>query len=206
MISVRKRHWSNVYLKNSPEDVSWYQNKPEVSLDFIHASGLNIYDPIIDVGGGTSFLVDNLFKENYTNISVLDISENALSITKKRLGENAKCIKWYEADITKFNSPQKFSLWHDRAVFHFLTDLVDRKNYVNKLKNYLRPEGHFIIATFDVGGPEKCSGLEIVQYNSDKIKNELGNDFILVNERKERHVTPSEKEQKFVYFDFVKIT
>ena len=125
MISARKKHWTNVYLEKSPSDVSWYQKKPEISLALIRSTGLNIDDPIIDVGGGTSFLVDNLIEENYTNLSVLDISENALSITKKRLGKNEKFIKWFEADVTKFYPPHNFNLWHDRAVFHFLTDPLD---------------------------------------------------------------------------------
>lgn len=205
MISARKKHWTNVYLEKSPSDVSWYQKKPEISLALIRSTGLNIDDPIIDVGGGTSFLVDNLIEENYTNLSVLDISENALSITKKRLGKNEKFIKWFEADVTKFYPPHNFNLWHDRAVFHFLTDPLDRKSYLKKLKKYLRPEGHLIIATFAVGGPEKCSGLEIVQYNSERIKNELGEEFVLVNERHELHITPVKKVQKFNYFYFVKI-
>ena len=205
MISARKKHWTNVYLEKSPSDVSWYQKKPEISLALIRSTGLNIDDPIIDVGGGTSFLVDNLIEENYTNLSVLDISENALSITKKRLGKNEKFIKWFEADVTKFNPPHNFNLWHDRAVFHFLTDPLDRKSYLKKLKKHLRPEGHLIIATFAVGGPEKCSGLEIVQYNSERIKNELGEEFVLVNERHELHITPVKKVQKFNYFYFVKI-
>ena len=205
MISARKKHWTNVYLEKSPSDVSWYQKKPEISLALIRSTGLNIDDPIIDVGGGTSFLVDNLIEENYTNLSVLDISENALSITKKRLGKNEKFIKWFEADVTKFYPPHNFNLWHDRAVFHFLTDPLDRKSYLKKLKKYLRPEGHLIIASFAVGGPEKCSGLEIVQYNSERIKNELGEEFVLVNERHELHITPVKKVQKFNYFYFVKI-
>lgn len=205
MNSNRKKHWANVYLKNSPFDVSWYQDKPEISLELIRSTQINNVEAIIDVGGGASFLVDNLCQEGYTNLSVLDISGIALSVAKDRLGKLSKNIKWFEEDITQFNSSQQYTLWHDRAVFHFLTDPLDRKSYLQKLKKYLRPNGHLIIATFAVDGPEKCSGLEIVQYDSEKIKNELGGGFVLVNEIKELHITPTEKVQKFMYFHFVRM-
>ena len=138
-------------------------------------------------------------------MAVLDISANALANVKKRLGDSAKNIEWFVADITQFDAPHKFSLWHDRAVFHFLTDHSDRKSYVKALKNSLRPEGHLIIATFAIGGPEKCSGLDIVQYDSEKMIAEIGEDFELVEERKEVHITPANKEQKFIFFHFLKV-
>ena len=138
-------------------------------------------------------------------MAVLDISANALDSVKKRLGDSAKNIEWFVADITQFDAPHKFSLWHDRAVFHFLTDHSDRKSYVKALKNSLRPEGHLIIATFAIGGPEKCSGLDIVQYDSEKMIAEIGEDFELVEERKEVHITPANKEQKFIFFRFLKV-
>ena len=201
----RKSHWQNVYQEKSALDVSWYQKEPALSLELIHSTQVASDESIIDIGGGASVLVDHLFKEGFTSLAVLDISENALVSAKKRLGESAKSIEWFEADITQFNSPHQFSLWHDRAVFHFLTDQSDRKSYIKALKHTLRPGGHLIIAAFATGGPEKCSGLEIVQYDSEKLIAELGEDFELIEERNEVHITPSNKEQKFTYFRFIRM-
>ena len=201
----RKTHWQKIFLEKSPLDVSWYQKEPKLSLELIRCTHVASNDAIIDVGCGASVLVDHLCKECFTNLAVLDISENALASTKKRLGDSAKSIEWFVADITQFDAPHKFSLWHDRAVFHFLTDHSDRKSYVKALKNTLRPGGHLIIATFAIGGPEKCSGLEIEQYDSEKMIAELGEDFELVEERNEVHITPANKEQKFIFFRFLKV-
>lgn len=201
----RKAHWENVYQDKSPLDVSWYQKEPALSLELIRRAQLASNEAIIDVGGGASVLVDHLYKEGFTNLAVLDISDNALASAKKRLGKSAKSIEWLEADITQFEPPHQFSLWHDRAVFHFLTDQSDRKHYVKALKHALRPGGHLIIAAFVIGGPEKCSGLKVVQYNAEKLIAELGDDFELIEERNESHNTPANKEQKFTYFRFIKI-
>jgi ubiquinone/menaquinone biosynthesis C-methylase UbiE len=200
----RKTHWQNIYQEKSPLDVSWYQKEPKLSLELIHRAGVRKDEAIIDVGGGASVLVDFLRKDGFTNLAVLDISENALTDAKKRLGDSAKNVAWIEADITEFNPPHKFSLWHDRAVFHFLTDISDRKKYVGTLKEALRKGGCLIIAAFAIGGPKKCSGLEIVQYDSSKLKSELGEEFELVEERNETHITPANKEQKFIYFRFIR--
>ena len=205
MMFDRKTHWQKIYQEKSTLDVSWYQKEPKLSLELIRCSQVASNEAIIDVGGGASVLVDHLSKECFTKLAVLDISANALASVKKRLGDSAKNIEWFVADITQFDAPHKFSLWHDRAVFHFLTDLSDRKSYVKALKNSLRLEGHLIIATFANGGPEKCSGLEIVQYDSEKMIAELGEDFELVEERKEVHITPANKEQKFIFFHFLKV-
>ena len=185
--------------------MSWYQKEPKLSLELIRCTNVASNEAIIDVGGGTSVLVDHLGKECYTNLTVLDISENAIAISKKRLGDRAKSIEWIVSDITQFDTSQKFSLWHDRALFHFLTDPSDRKNYIKVLDYALRPKGHLIIATFAIGGPEKCSGLEIVQYNSEKMIAELGENFELIQERKEVHITPANKKQNFIFFHFLKI-
>ena len=128
-----------------------------------------------------------------------------IAIAKKRLGDTAKSIEWIVSDITQFDTSQKFSLWHDRALFHFLTDPSDRKIYVKALIKAIRTEGHLIIATFAIGGPEKCSGLEIVQYDSEKMIAELGDNFALVEERKEIHITPANKEQEFIFFHFLRV-
>jgi ubiquinone/menaquinone biosynthesis C-methylase UbiE len=200
----RKAHWEKVYQDKSPLDVSWYQKEPALSLDLIRRTQLAGNEAIIDVGGGASVLVDHLYKEGFTNLAVLDISDNALASAKKRLGKSAKSIEWLEADITQFEPLHQFSLWHDRAVFNFLTDQSDRKHYVKALKNSLKPGGHLIIAAFAIGGPDKCSGLEVVQYNSEKLIAELGEEFELIEERNEVHDTPANKEQKFIYFRFIK--
>ncbi len=198
----RKAHWENIYKEKSPLDVSWFQKEPALSLELIRNTQVANNEAIIDVGGGASVLVDYLCKEGFTNLAVLDISGNALSCAKKRLGDFAQNVEWYESDITQFDAPHQFSLWHDRAVFHFLANKSDRNNYVEALKNTLRPGGHAIIAAFAIGGPEKCSGLDIVQYDAAKLVAELGEDFELVEERSEVHITPADKKQTFVYFRF----
>lgn len=198
----RKAHWENIYQDKSPLNVSWYQKEPALSLELIHNTRVASDEAIIDVGGGASVLVDCLCEEGFTKLAVLDISGNALSCAKKRLGDFAQNVEWYESDITRFDAPHQFSLWHDRAVFHFLTNKSDRNSYVETLTNALRPGGHAIIAAFAIGGPEKCSGLDIVQYDAAKLVAELGKDFELVEERSEVHNTPDSKEQKFMYFRF----
>ena len=201
----RNKHWGDVYQEKSSSELSWYQKEPKLSMELIRSTNVASNDAIIDVGAGTSVLVDYLKKEHYINFNVLDISENAIAIAKKRLGKSAKSINWIVSDITKFDVFQKFSLWHDRALFHFLTDPSDRRIYVKALINAIRPEGHLIIATFAIGGPKKCSGLEIVQYDSEKMIAELGDNFKLVEERKEVHITPANKEQKFNFFLFLRV-
>lgn len=200
----RKTHWQDVYQKKSPLDVSWYQKEPRLSLNLIQQTAVPKDEAIIDVGGGASVLVDFLVKEGFSKLSVLDISGNALSSAKNRLGDLAQKIEWLETDITEFQPPHTFALWHDRAVFHFLTNKADRHNYVDVLKQALRPEGHLIIAAFAIGGPTQCSGLDIVQYDAAKLQAELGDAFTLRQERDEVHITPANKEQQFIYFHFVR--
>lgn len=200
----RQAHWQQIYRGKSPLEVSWYQKQPELSLELIRQTGLRNDGAIIDVGGGASVLVDHLHNQGFTDLAVLDISGNALAGAKKRLGDAANNIQWFETDITEFSPPRRFSLWHDRAVFHFLTDRSDRTKYLKALKQALKPKGHLIIAAFAIGGPEKCSGLEIVQYDAAKLMAELGSDFELVEERSETHITPADKEQKFNYFRCLK--
>lgn len=198
-----KEHWENVYKDKSSHDVSWYQKEPLLSLELIKNSKLTLDEAIVDVGGGASVLIDHLQEKGYINLAVLDISNNALLSAKNRLGDKADKVNWYEADITQFNSPQTFSLWHDRAVFHFLTNKQDREKYVEVLKKSLKPGGHLIIAAFSIGGPEKCSGLDIVQYDENKMSAALGDDFKLLESRSETHVTPTDKEQRFTYFHYI---
>ena len=202
----KKTHWERIYREKSSSDVSWYQESPDLSLELIRRSGVRNDEAIVDVGGGASVLVDVLCEEGFRNLSVLDISGIALAGAQQRLGDLAETIEWFEADITEFDPPHAFTLWHDRAVFHFLTDESDRRKYVNVLKRALRPGGHLIIAAFAIGGPEQCSGLQVVQYDSSRLKAELGEEFELVEERDEVHITPANKEQRFTYFRFVRKT
>ncbi|MES9994372.1 MAG: class I SAM-dependent methyltransferase [Candidatus Thiodiazotropha sp.] len=196
----KKAHWQNIYRDRVPTEVSWHQSEPTLSLQLIHRCGIGREEALIDVGGGTSLLVDHLCSVGYSNLAVLDISGHALAFAKQRLGDGAKGIDWYEIDVIEFTPPQQYSLWHDRAVFHFLTDKPDREKYIETLNRALRPKGHLILAAFAIGGPEKCSGLDIVQYDATKLLGELGEGFQLLEAMDEHHITPSGKEQLFTYF------
>ena len=166
-------------------------------------SGLEPGAAIIDVGGGASLLVDRLLARGYEKLAVLDISAKALAYAKHRLGERAAGIEWHEADVTAFNPAHTYALWHDRAVFHFLTESSDRRRYVTTLERSLQAGGHLIMAAFAIGGPERCSGLDIVQYDAGKIGAELGPAFELMEECSELHETPGGKTQQFSYFRFI---
>ena len=200
----RKAHWQSIYSQKNTTEVSWYQAEPVISLELIANCGLRKTDPIIDVGGGASTLVDHLIDRGYRRVSVLDISNAALAAARKRLGAKAAAATWIEADITLFTPPSKFALWHDRAVFHFLTDARDRRDYVQALRNGLRVGGHLVVASFAIGGPGKCSGLPVIQYDAEKLGTELGPEFDLLEERSEKHVTPGQRVQEFAYFHFVR--
>lgn len=203
-MSDRKKHWENVYSKKSPLEVSWYQQEPNLSLRLIRDTGLDNDAAIIDVGGGASTLVDSLCDEGYTNITILDVSAQALAHARLRLADKTGAVEWCEADVTEFKPSKRFALWHDRAVFHFLTAKDDREKYVEVLKRALGSGGHLVIMAFAIDGPKKCSGLDIVQYDAEKLKAELGDDFELIETGFETHTTPAGKEQKFAYFRFIK--
>ena len=203
-MSDRKTHWENVYSNKSPREVSWYQKTPLLSLQLIDNSGIALDAPIIDIGGGASVLVDYLCEQGYTNIDVLDIATAALAHARERLEDKNCGVGWHNTDVINFVPLHPYSLWHDRAVFHFLTQKADREKYVGVLKQALQPGGHLIIMAFAIGGPLKCSGLEIVQYDADKLAAELGDSFELVEQGHETHVTPAGNEQKFAYFHLVR--
>ncbi len=200
----KKSHWEAIYQNKSPSEVSWYQDTPTISLELISACALSNDVEIIDVGGGASTLSDCLLEKGYTHLTVLDLSENALKHSKQRLGEKATLIDWHVEDITEFSAPKRYDIWHDRAVFHFLTDANDRQKYKNVLNASLKKGGYVIIAAFAIGSATRCSGLEIVQYNAEKLQNELGNGFTLVEQRIENHATPSGNTQVFGYYLFLK--
>jgi SAM-dependent methyltransferase len=198
----RKEYWQHVYQAKSPTDVSWFQSQPTLSLQLIGSAGLGKNQSIIDVGGGASVLVDCLLGAGFQHLAVLDVSADALKHAKQRLGARAGAVEWFEADVTDFAPPRQYDLWHDRAVFHFLTDKADRKKYVQILKRTLTPDGDVIIATFAIDGPPKCSGLDVCRYDAAGICAELGAGFELREQVDETHVTPWSTEQKFSYFRF----
>lgn len=198
----RKEHWETVYQSKAPDDVSWFQPRPETSLRLLAAAGIDQQEGVIDVGGGASMLVDCLLDAGYTKLAVLDLSGAALALTRRRLGARAAAVHWFEADVTEFRPPERFALWHDRAVFHFLTTSADRARYVESLKASLVPGGHVIIATFALDGPVKCSSLEVARYDAASIAAELGAEFRFCEQVDETHRTPWQTEQRFSYFRF----
>lgn len=199
-MSERKKHWETVYTNKTPQEVSWTQEKPSTSLDFIASFGLPKSASIIDIGGGDSLLVDNLLELGYDNITVLDISGKALERAKKRLGEKASKVTWIESDITEFEPTTTYSIWHDRATFHFLTDKKQIASYKNSVAKYVTDA--MAIGTFSTDGPLKCSGLEISQYNSDSLWEVFSSEFDLSKSLVEIHTTPFDTEQSFVFCGF----
>jgi ubiquinone/menaquinone biosynthesis C-methylase UbiE len=200
-----KNHWQEIYKNRAPAEVSWYQDRPEKSLHLIRMTGLAENASIIDVGGGASILVDHLLREGFKHLTVLDISGAALSQSKERLGSGAAAVEWIEADITRAALPSNaYDLWHDRAVFHFLTIPADRKSYVEVLAKSLKSDGHVIMAAFALDGPPRCSGLEVRRYSPETLAAELGPHFKLLKSDKETHQTPFDTTQEFIYAHFVR--
>jgi 2-polyprenyl-3-methyl-5-hydroxy-6-metoxy-1,4-benzoquinol methylase len=196
----RKAHWEQIYSSRAPTEVSWFEDYPGQSLDLIAVAGLEKRARIIDVGGGASKLVDNLLALGFDGITVLDISSTAIGAAKERLGESAGKVEWIEADITEIQLPEhQYDLWHDRAVFHFLTNPVDRSSYVHVALNALKPGGYLIVATFALDGPEECSGLPTCRYSPEQLLHEFGPGFGLVASQSKSHRTPFGTEQSFVY-------
>ncbi|MFO1148048.1 MAG: class I SAM-dependent methyltransferase [Alsobacter sp.] len=173
-------------------------------MALIRATGVAKDAGIIDIGGGSSRLVDSLVEEGYNDISILDLSERALSVAKARLGERAEAVQWIVADVTTWRPTRTYDLWHDRAAFHFLTEPNDRRVYVQTLTRALRPGGHVIIGTFALDGPERCSGLPIVRYSPDSLGQELGALFSLVDTRDYEHRTPAGRVQRFQFSRFIR--
>lgn len=200
----RKQHWEQVYQQKQPTEVSWFQPRPEISLQLIARCGVAKDQPIIDVGGGASHLVDNLLAEGYRDVTVLDISGAALQHAKQRLGAQAATVQWIESDATQFQPTRQYALWHDRAVFHFLIEAADRELYRQRLEQALAKGAHLLIATFALDGPTMCSNLPIQRYSPETLAVELGTGFELVETLTELHITPAQKQQSFVYCHFVK--
>lgn len=204
---TRREHWEKVYATTPPNKVGWYKTHLETSLNWIKALPLDKDANIIDVGGGCSTLVDDLLRNGYRSITVTDLSQTALTLTKMRLGEKAASISWLEGDVTSMDLPAaRYDLWHDRAVFHFLIEPEQRQRYVSNLVRGLKSAGHLIMATFSPEAPPKCSGLPVERYSADKLGAVLGSEFLLKKEKKELHTTPGGVEQMYLYCHFQRTT
>lgn len=196
----RKNHWETVYETKNPNEVSWTQEIPKTSLDFIKSFDLSKKSKIIDIGGGDSKLVDFLIEEGFENITVLDISAKAIEKAKARLGVNAEKVNWIVSDITEFETNETFEVWHDRATFHFLTSEEQIQKYVETARKSV--SGYLTIGTFSENGPKKCSGLDIKQYNEETLTSEMVNGFEKIKCVTEDHTTPFETKQNFIFCSF----
>lgn len=192
-------HWQRVYHTKPIDTVSWYQVSPRPSLEMVAAAHLDASARIVDIGAGASNLVDALLDQGFTRITVLDIAEAALDVARARLGARSAGIDWQVADVRRWHPAHRYDLWHDRAVFHFLTEAADRNAYKATLRAAVRLGGMVILATFAEDGPERCSGLPVRRYGAAGIADELGEDFSLVLHKNERHVTPAGAEQSFTW-------
>lgn len=201
----RQQHWESVYQTKATDAVSWFQPHASSSLRLIEGlAGRDAH--IIDVGGGASVLVDDLLDAGYRNLTVLDLAESALAASRARLGARAEAVQWIAADITRAELPAaRYDVWHDRAVFHFLTDPADRARYIEQVLKSVKPGGHVIVAAFGPGGPLQCSGLDVVRYAPDALHAEFGATFRLLGHETEIHHTPAGKEQEFVYCYCVRV-
>ncbi len=196
----KQQYWENVYQTKGRNEVSWFREHLDTSLRMIANTGVGKDTAIIDVGGGNSTLVDDLLEDGFIDVSVLDISAKAITDSKQRLGMKGKKINWIVADITAVElPPDHFDVWHDRAVFHFLTDAEDRRKYVQLVMRSLKRGGHIIVASFGPKGPQKCSGLDVVRYSPESMHDEFGNAFNLVESIGETHDTAFGTTQDFVY-------
>lgn len=202
--NVRKEHWENVFANKQETEVSWFQPYPKTSIEFVKLFDLPLDANIIDIGGGDSHFVDALLEEGYKNIWDLDISENALSRAKKRLGDNANKVNWVVSDIIDFIPPVEFDFWHDRAAFHFLTTEENMNKYVAIAERGIKARGVLILGTFSETGPTKCSGLEIKQYSETSMSSRFELSFDRVKCITEEHQTPFNSIQNFLFCSFKK--
>ncbi len=201
-----RSHWENVYSTKAADQVSWYQAHPILSVDLIRATKAPKDARIVDVGGGASRLVDHLLEAGYTRVTVLDVAESALEAARTRLGSAAARVEWLVDDVTEFAPQSTWDVWHDRAVFHFLTTPTARAAYRRALLDSVPGSGHVIVATFGPDGPERCSGLDVVRYAPDELAAELGPGLQLLENRQEIHRTPGGATQAFVYCRFYRVT
>ena len=197
------RHWNDIYRTRSPQEVSWYEPVPETSLNRVRAALVNgAARSVVDVGGGASTLVDHLVCMGLSRVAVLDIAETSLDVAKRRLGDLADGVEWIAADVTKVRDIGRFGIWHDRAVFHFLTDPCDRASCVALCERTVTPGGIAIVATFAHDGPELCSGLPVHRYAADELAQQCGPGFELIDSQRHVHMTPRGMQQAFLYASF----
>ena len=196
----RKEHWEKVYETKKPNEVSWTQEKPQTSLDFVYSFHLPKNASIIDIGGGDSKFVDYLLNDGYENVSVLDISEKAIERAKQRLGEKATKVNWIVSDVTEFQPKENYDCWHDRATFHFLTTAKDINSYLQIARNSVK--GYMTIGTFSDHGPKKCSMLDVHQYTEEELEIQLENGFKKLKCVTEDHTTPFHTKQNFLFCSF----
>lgn len=193
-------HWERVYQTKQPTEVSWFRPHLDTSLSLISSLDVARDVPVLDVGGGASTLVDDLIAAGYSNLTVLDLSASAIDAARSRLGARQTTVTWLATDVTRAELPAShFRVWHDRAVFHFLTDPADRDRYVEQVRHSVASGGHVIIATFGPHGPSRCSGLPTARYDADALHAVFGDEFEMIDRREERHRTPAGVEQQFVY-------
>ena len=198
----RHRHWNQVYTTKGERDVSWFEALPEISLEMLDAAGMTAHSCVLDVGGGDSHLVDALAARGLDCLAVLDVSGAALERARTRMGPTAGVPVWIEADVTGDWTLKPMDIWHDRAVFHFLTDPDDRARYIRRMRETLKPNGTAIIATFALDGPERCSELPVVRYSPETLADALGDDFTVIESTAHVHTTPWGAEQRFQYSRF----
>jgi SAM-dependent methyltransferase len=207
MVKSRKEHWEQLYRVRAPETMSWFEAEPATSLALLERAGLGQESAVIDVGGGTSTLVDHLVTRGVRRVTVLDVARAAIEAARTRLGNAATSVSWCEADVlTTSFPPAAYDLWHDRAVFHFLTAPDDRARYVAQLVHALRPGGGVIMATFAEDAPRRCSGLDVVRYTPQALASALGPAFELRETILDPHRTPSGATQPFLYTRWVHAT
>lgn len=196
----RRAHWERVYAEKQPDQVSWFQAEARLSLDLIARFAASPTAAIVDVGGGASRLVDGLLARGYRDLRVLDLSASALAATHARLGTDGDRVHWSVGDVLEAEfAPGSVDVWHDRAVFHFLTDPADRARYVEQVRHAVRPDGLVLVATFAEDGPLKCSGLEVARYSPEALHHEFGDDFVPLESHREEHRTPWDAVQHFTY-------
>lgn len=198
----KKKHWENVFSTKQETEVSWFEQKPETSLQFFKENNIPTNAKIIDIGGGDSYLIDHLLALGYTELTVLDISENAIDRLKNRLGSNASKVTFIVSDILDFQPETTYDVWHDRASFHFLTQSEDIQTYKNLVANAIASNGFLFIGTFSENGPLKCSGLEITQYSEEKMESIFGTDFEKTRCFTGNHQTPFDTVQHFIFCTF----
>ncbi|MFD2890462.1 class I SAM-dependent methyltransferase [Flavobacterium chuncheonense] len=204
MENQKVAHWENVFATKAENEVSWFQEKPETSIQLVQSCRVAKDAKIIDIGGGDSYLIDSLLDQGYTNLYLLDISNNAINRAKKRLGDKAENVTFIVSDSLNFTSSELFDVWHDRASFHFLTEEKDIQRYKENVLASLKSNGHFVLGTFSEEGPIKCSGLDITQYSVEKMETIFSDDFELENCFTEDHQTPFDTIQNFIFCHYRK--